>query len=334
DQLGLSVDAERRKSIRANHSATHLLHKALKLVLGDHVKQAGSIVAPDYLRFDYSHFAAPSLEQLEKVEDLVNGWIRDNAGAQTKVMKLDEARASGAVALFGEKYGEKVRVVSVHPESTELCGGTHVRRTGDIGLFKITSESSIASGVRRIVGLTGVGAFAHVREVEKELRKASELLKTTPKELVKRVELTLKRMKDVEKKAEEAVVRASAPNAKDVAEQVREINGVKVLTARLDNVDPKMLRGIGDRYRDQLQSGLVALGGSTEDGKAIILVAATKDVVAKGFKAGDLIREMAKEVGGSGGGKPDMAQAGGTEPSKIPAAFDRLYELVKGQTPA
>ncbi len=329
ESFQLSVDGQRRSSIRANHSATHLMHKALKLVLGDHVKQAGSIVAPDYLRFDYSHFSAPSGEQLEQVEDLVNGWIRDNAAAQTKLMKLDEAKASGAVALFGEKYGEQVRVVSVHPESTELCGGTHVKRTGDIGLFKITSESSIASGVRRIVALTGLGALAHVREQEKELRRAAELLKAPPKELAKRVEATLKRLKEVEKKAEDAAVRASQGNASG-SQEIREVNGVKVLTSRVDPAEAKLFRGLADKLRDQLQSGVVALGGQTEDGKALILVAATKDVVAKGLKAGDLVREMAKEVGGSGGGKPDLAQAGGTDPTKIPAAFDKLLQLVKG----
>ncbi|HZX42777.1 MAG TPA: alanine--tRNA ligase, partial [Myxococcaceae bacterium] len=178
DMVQLSVDGQRRDAIRANHSATHLLHRALKIVLGEHVKQAGSVVAPDYLRFDYSHFSPPTTEQLEQVEDLVNGWILDNEDAQTRVMALDEAKKAGAVALFGEKYGERVRVVSVHPQSTELCGGTHVRRTGDIGLFKITSEGGIASGVRRIVALTGRGAVAWVRELEHEVRRAAELLRT------------------------------------------------------------------------------------------------------------------------------------------------------------
>ncbi|HYV49232.1 MAG TPA: alanine--tRNA ligase [Myxococcaceae bacterium] len=335
DQLDLAVDGQRRAMIRANHSATHLLHKALKLVLGDHVKQAGSVVAPEYLRFDYSHFAAPAAEQMEKAEDLVNGWIRDNAPAETKVMGLEEAKRSGAVALFGEKYGDKVRVVSVHPESTELCGGTHVRRSGDIGFFKITGESSIASGVRRITGLTGIGALQYVREMEHEVRRAAELLKTTPKELSRRVESTQKRVKDLERKVEEVTVRAmkgGAPasgNGSPAEAQTQEIGGIKVLTRQVDEADPKILRTLADQYRDQLRSGVVALGGATADGKALILVAATKDVVEKGFKAGDLIREMAKEVGGAGGGKPDMAQAGGSDPSKIPAAFERLYGLIR-----
>ena len=223
----------RRNAIRRNHSATHLLHRALQLVLGDHVKQAGSVVAPDYLRFDYAHFQAPGTAELERVEDLVNGWIRENADATTRVMALDEAKASGAVALFGEKYGDQVRVVSVHPESTELCGGTHVRRSGDIGLFKITSESSIASGVRRIVALTGSGALAWVREMEHELRRAAEVLRTSPKELVKRAEATQKRLKELEREVESAALRASSSST-DALSQVREVNGIKVLATRVD----------------------------------------------------------------------------------------------------
>jgi len=335
DVLQLSVDTERRKAIRANHSATHLLHKALKRVLGDHVKQAGSVVAPEALRFDYSHFAAPTAEQLEQVEDLVNGWVRDNAEAQTKTMGLDEAKKSGAVALFGEKYGDKVRVVSVHPESTELCGGTHVRRTGDIGLIKLTAESSVASGVRRLVALTGTFALEYVREQEKELRRAADLLKTSPRELVKRVEATQKRLKDLEKDLEKATVRAlRSDSSADSAgasggNETREVAGIKILTRQVDPADAKIFRTLADQLRDQIKSGVVALGGQTADGKALILVAATKDVVARGIKAGDLVREMAKEVDGAGGGKPDMAQAGGADPSKIAVALGKIYELVK-----
>ncbi len=324
----LSVDSQRRRAIRANHSATHLLHKALKLVLGDHVKQAGSVVAPDYLRFDYSHFAPPTPEQIEQLEDLVNGWIRENAAAETRVMALDDAKKAGAVALFGEKYGDRVRVVSVHPQSTELCGGTHVRRTGDIGLFKMVSDASIASGVRRIVALTGAGALAYVREIEDQVRKAAELLKTSPKELVKRVEASQKRIKELERKAEEAAVRASGGSAADTLEQAREVNGIKVIATRVDPADAKVFRSLADRLRDRMRSGVVAIGGG-KDGKALLLVAATPDVVARGISAVDLVREMAKEIGGSGGGKADLAQAGGNDPSRIPAALEKIYELVK-----
>ncbi len=327
DAVHLSVNGERRKAIRANHSATHLLHKALKLVLGDHVKQAGSVVAADYLRFDYSAFAAPTPEQLEQIEDLVNGWIRENAGAETKEMPLEEARKSGAVALFGEKYADTVRVVSVHPESVELCGGTHVKRTGDIGLFKITQESSIASGVRRMVALTGTGALQYLRDLERELRRAAVLLKTSPKELVSRVEATQKRVKDLERKVEEVQLKATRASTGDGGEQVREVKGVKVLTTRVDPADAKVFRGLADQLRDKLKSGVVVIGGE-KDGKALILVAATKDVVERGVKAGDLVREMAQLVGGSGGGKPDMAQAGGADPSGIGNALEKVLQLV------
>ncbi len=328
DPVHLSVDAQRRRAIRANHSATHLLHKALKVVLGDHVKQAGSVVAPDYLRFDYAHFAGPSPQQLEQIEDLVNQWIRDNADAQTRIMPLDEAKRSGAVALFGEKYGDRVRVVSVHPESTELCGGTHVRRTGDIGLFKIASEASIASGVRRIMAFTGSGALNYIREMEHQIKGAAELLKSSPKELLKRIEATQKRIKELERKAEEAAVRANSGSSGEALEQSREVNGMKILTRQVEPADAKVFRGLADQLRDRLRSGIVAIGGG-KDGKAMILVAATPDVVARGFSAAELIREMAKEIGGSGGGRADMAQAGGTDPARIPAALDKLYELVK-----
>jgi alanyl-tRNA synthetase len=327
DALEQQVDGARRDMIRANHSATHLLHKALKVVLGDHVKQAGSVVAPDALRFDYAHFQAPAPEALEKVEDLVNGWIRENTQAGTQVMAIDEAKKAGAVALFGEKYGDRVRVVSVHPESTELCGGTHVRRTGDIGLFKITSESSIASGVRRISAVTGTGAFGHLRELDKELDRAAAMMKVPRKELSRRIEGTLKRVKELEKKVEELQVKGSA--ASGPAQEVRDINGVKVLTHRVDPADAKVFRGLADRYRDQLKSGVVGLAGETADGKALVLVAATKDLVERGYKAGDMVKDLATVIGGTGGGKPDMAQAGGPDPSRIAQAFERLYELVR-----
>ena len=329
DMVQAGVDGQRRSSIRANHSATHLLHKALKLVLGEHVKQAGSVVAPDYLRFDFSHFSPMTPEQQEQVEDLVNTWIRENAEAQTRVMNLEDAKKSGAVAMFGEKYGETVRVVTVHPQSTELCGGTHVRRSGDIGLFKLTGEAGVASGVRRITAVTGIGALQYVRDTERELKKVAELLKTSPKDLAKRVESTQKRIKELERKVEEVAVKAQAGSSKDLMEQARDINGMKVLATRMDPADPNVFRGLADQLRDRIKSGIIAIGGE-KDGKVVLLVAATKDVVARGIHAGNLLRDMAKEVNGRGGGKPDLAQGGGEDPSRIPAAFDKLYELVKG----
>ena len=328
DVVQLSVDGQRRNSIRANHSATHLLHRGLKIILGEHVKQAGSVVAPDYLRFDYSHFSQPTPEQLERVEDLVNGWIRDNAGAETKVMDLDEAKKVGSVALFGEKYGDRVRVVSVHPQSTELCGGTHVRRTGDIGFFKIISDGGIASGVRRIVALTGIGALEWVREMDHEVRRASELLRTSPKELVRRVEATQRRVKELEKEVETAVRRASATSSGDVLAEAREVNGVKVLAQRVDPADAKAYRMLADQFRDKLRSGVVVVWGE-KDGKGLVLVGATKDIVARGFSAAEAIREVARVAGGSGGGKPDLAQAGGADPALLGAAVEKLVASVR-----
>ncbi|MFN0062002.1 MAG: alanine--tRNA ligase [Myxococcaceae bacterium] len=329
ESFQLTVDAQRRQELRRNHSATHLLHRALRKVLGEHVKQAGSVVAHDLLRFDYAHFAAPTPQQLEEVEDTVNAWIRENTEAQTRVMSLDDAKRAGAVALFGEKYGDRVRVVTVHPESTELCGGTHVKRTGDIGAFKISSESSIASGVRRIVALTGAVAMRFVREQELELHRAAELLKAAPREVSQRIESLQKRVKELERKAEEAAVRGAVGTGQDVLAQARDINGLKVLALRVDPADARVFRELADRFRTQLKSGVVAIGGE-KDGKVLLLVAATADAVARGFNAGALVRELAKEVNGSGGGKADLAQAGGSEPSKLPAALDKFYALVSG----
>ncbi|MBM4776751.1 MAG: alanine--tRNA ligase [Archangiaceae bacterium] len=328
ETLTLQVDAERRNRIRANHSATHLLHRALKVVLGETVNQKGSEVTPEQLRFDFSTYQALTQEQIDRVEDLVNGWVRDNKGAETKVMGLAEARAAGAVALFGEKYGEKVRVVTVHPESTELCGGTHVFRSGDIGLFKIIEESAIAAGVRRIVAYTGAAAVNHFRGIERLLMQSAALYKAAPPDLPKRIETNQKRVKELEKKIEE--VQLKAASASTDAESVQDVNGIKVLTHRVDGADANLLKQLADKYRDKLHSGVVGLGGATADGKAIILVAATKDLVDKGFKSGDAVKVMAAELGGKGGGRADMAQAGGTDPSKLPQAFEKLIAHVKG----
>ena len=326
--ITLSVDVKRRDQIRANHSATHLLHRALKVVLGETVNQKGSIVQPELLRFDFSHFSPMTQEQIDRVEDLVNGWIRDNAAADTKLMALADARKAGAVALFGEKYGETVRVVSVHGESTELCGGTHVRRSGDIGFFKIQQEMSIASGVRRIIALTGQAAVEFSRAQERLLHEAAELYKSAPADLSKRIETSQKRIKELEQKLKEAQLRAASGGAKS-GEQVQEINGIKLITQLVEPADPGVFRQLWDNYKTK-PGYVVGLGGTTADGKALILVGASQDVVAKGFKAGDAVRVMAAEVGGKGGGKPDMAQAGGTDASKIPQAFEKLVSMVKG----
>ncbi|AKU90204.1 alanine--tRNA ligase [Vulgatibacter incomptus] len=326
EEVDALVDGERRRAIKANHSATHLLHRVLKDVLGEHVKQAGSVVAPDHMRFDYTHFQAPSPEQLEDVEERVNRMIRDDAAATTQLLSLDEARASGAVALFGEKYGETVRVIQVHPASRELCGGTHTTRTGEIGFFKVTSEASIAAGVRRIVAVTGEGALRWVQERDRDLRAAAGLLRAAPGELASKIDAAQKRMRDLEKELDAARKKLAAAKSGDLLAQAREIRGVKVLVTRAEG-DAQALRELADKLRDKLGSGIIALGGES-DGKAVLLVAATPDVVAKGIKAGDLVREMAKEVGGKGGGKPDLAQAGGPDPSKLDQALAKLDELL------
>ncbi len=326
EDLRALVDGERRQAIRANHSATHLLHRVLKDVLGEHVKQAGSVVAPDYLRFDYTHFAGPAPEEIEEIEKRVNRMIRDNASSGTQVLTLDEARASGAVALFGEKYGERVRVVQVHPASRELCGGTHVERTGDIGFFKITTESSIAAGVRRIVAVTGIGALDYVQQRDRELKHAASLLRASPDDLADKIEQAQKRTRDLEKELDGLRKQLAAAKSGDLLAQAREVNGIRVLATRAEG-EARDLRELADKRRDKIGSGLIALGGEAE-GKAVLLVAVTPDVVAKGIKAGDIIKTIAAEVGGRGGGKPDLAQAGGPDPSGIDRALARVYELV------
>jgi len=328
DTVHLQVHAESRKATQANHSATHLMHKALKNVLGNHVKQAGSVVSPESLRFDYTHFAAPELSQLEAVEDCVNRWICENEATQTQLMPLAQAKAEGAVALFGEKYGETVRVVSVHPESKELCGGTHTQRTGDIGLFKIVAESSIASGVRRIQALTGAKAFAWLRDMEKELKRAAEIAKAPPRELSTRMLHIQKRMKEFEKRLELSLV-ASQISTQEAKTTMKEIAGIRLISQNLGTITPKTMRALADKYRDEMKSGLVALTGTTPDNKAIVLLAATPDVVAKGFRAAELIKSMAEAMGGTGGGKADLAQAGATDASRLPAALEILERLLK-----
>ena len=326
ERVEARVDAARRQAIRLNHSATHLLHRALQEVVGPHVRQAGSVVAPDYLRFDYTHFQGLDPETLEAVEARVNEMIRDNAEATTREMPLDEAKASGAVALFGERYGDVVRVVQVHPRSKELCGGTHVRRTGEIGLFKIVSEGSIASGVRRIVAVTGVEAIAWLHRRERETMAAARLLRTSPDELGSKVDAMLRRIRELEKEVESLRGQLAQARTGDLLDKVREVAGIRVLATRVPG-DATALRELADRLRGRMGSGVIALG-SESDGKAVILVALTKDLVDRGLRAGDFVREMAREVGGRGGGKPDLAQAGGPDVSGLDRALERIYELV------
>jgi len=323
DRAQLAVDEDRRDLIRANHSATHLLQFALRERLGEHVKQHGSVVAPDYLRFDFTHFEALTPDDLRSVEARVNELVRRNEPTDVSVLKLEEARKSGAMMIFGEKYGDVVRVVRLGP-SKEFCGGTHVRRTGDIAFFRIGSEESISAGVRRIEAYTGPRAVEETQRADAELRRAAALLRAGALEVSQKIEQTQRRVKELERALEEARAKVAAAQSGDLAAQAREVGGAKVLSARVQG-DGKALRELADKLRERIGRGVVALG-SEHDGKAVLLVAVTKDLTQK-LKAGDLVKEAAKLVGGSGGGKPDLAQAGGQDPAGLDRALKRVEEL-------
>ena len=327
EKVELIVDAPRRAGLRRNHSATHLLHHALRGLLGEGVKQAGSVVAPDYLRFDYTAYQPLTDEQRMQLERRVNQLVYENYEVQTKVMDPEQAMKSGAIAFFGDKYVtlSKVRVLQIGP-SIELCGGTHVSRSGDIGFFKIVSEGAIAAGVRRIVAMTGPEALELVHDEEQQLAKAAAALKSAPKDLVLRAEQTAARVKELERELEQLQRKAATAKSSELAQGAREVHGVKVLAARHDSGDPEAMRELADKLRDQMKSGIVVLGGE-KDGKANLLVAVTPDL-SKKYRAGDLVKELSKTLGGRGGGKPEMAQAGGGDPAQLDAALARAYELV------
>ncbi|HEX9574787.1 MAG TPA: alanine--tRNA ligase [Myxococcales bacterium] len=328
EKLELIVDKDRRAGLRANHSATHLLHRALREIFGEGAKQAGSVVAPDYLRFDYTSYQPLSEEQRMQIEARVNQLIRENYAAETRVMDPESAMKSGAIAFFGDKYTQlsRVRVLQIGP-SVELCGGTHVARSGDIGFFKIQSEGAIAAGVRRIVAVTGPEAVALVHEGEKQLARAASALRGSPKDVALKAEQAAGRIRELERELEQLSKKAAAAKSSELAQGARQVNGVKVLAARHENGDPESLRELADKLRDQLKSGIVVLGG-VKDGKATLLVAVTPDL-SKKYKAGDLVKELSKTLGGRGGGKPELAQAGGGDPAQLDAALARAYELVR-----
>ena len=324
-----TIDAVRREAIVLNHSATHLLHAALRAVLGDHVTQKGSLVAPDRLRFDFSHNEAVTHEQLEQIETLVNEQIRLNAQAETAVMDFEEAVAAGAMALFGEKYDARVRVLRIGDFSTELCGGTHVARAGDIGLLKITSEAGIAAGVRRIEAVTGARALSWVRAGESALGRIAGMVRATREEAEDKVRHLMDRSRQLEKEVQQLKARLAAGQGSDLAEQARDVGGIKVLAARVDGADPKALREAVDRLKQRLGTAVVVLA-SVEDDKARLVAGVTKDVTNR-VKAGALVGEIAPLVGGRGGGRPDMAQAGGSDPSGLDAALERVPHYVEEQ---
>ncbi|ACY59801.1 alanine--tRNA ligase [Yersinia pestis PY-13] len=313
------VDVVRRNRIRLNHSATHLLHAALRNVLGEHVAQKGSLVNDKYLRFDFSHFEAMKPEQIRLVEDLVNEQIRRNMPVQTEVMELDAAKEKGAMALFGEKYDDQVRVLTMGDFSTELCGGTHASRTGDIGLFRILTESGTAAGIRRIEAVTGEGAIALLHQQSDLLQDVAHLVKGDIHNLADKVRAVLDRSKMLERELQQLKDQQAAQESASLSSSAKLINGVKLLVSQLDNVEPKMLRTMVDDLKNQLGSAIIVLA-TTADDKVSLIVGVTKDLTGK-VKAGELIADIAQQVGGKGGGRPDMAQAGGTDVQALPAAL-------------
>ncbi|MEO3681058.1 alanine--tRNA ligase [Shewanella vesiculosa] len=318
-QLIAQVDKNLRHRTQLNHSVTHLLHAALRQVLGSHVSQKGSLVNPERLRFDFAHFEAVKASELKAVEDLVNAQIRRNHELCTTEMAIDEAKEKGAMALFGEKYDDQVRVVTMGDFSIELCGGTHVGRTGDIGLFKITSEGGIAAGVRRIEAVTGIAAMAYIADQQAVLDEAAQLLKSDSASVVAKLKAQLDKVKQLEKDLSQLKDKLAAAASADMAGDAVDINGVKLLVKQLDGIDPGSLRGLQDELKQKLKSAIIVLGTS-KDGKVNLIAGVSNDLTKK-VKAGELVAMVAQQVGGKGGGRPDMAQAGGTQPENLAAAL-------------
>jgi len=325
ERLQLSVNRRTRQDAARNHTATHLVHAALRDLLGPHVKQYGSLVAPNRLRFDFAHFRPLASRDIDEIESIVNEQVRQDQPVQTDVMGVQEAVAGGALAFFGDKYGDQVRVVHIDTFSKELCGGTHCRRTGEIGLFRIVSESGVAAGVRRIECLTGSGALDSLKRLEADVRELSDLLKVAPGEVVSRTRKLSEQLKEKERELAEVKLKMASTSSGD--SQAREIKGVQVHAQRTDGLDVNGMRALADQLRDKLRSGVVALGAAN-DGKVSLLVVVTKDLVGR-LKAGDLIKEMATEVGGTGGGRPEMAQAGGKNPEGLGTALEKVFGLVQ-----
>ncbi len=330
DCLTGRVDGFRRDAARRNHTATHLMHSALRQVLGKHVKQAGSVVDPHRLRFDVTHYTALEPGEIEEVENLVNEHILLDTEVLTEIKGLDEAVSEGAMALFGEKYLDRVRVVSVGDYSKELCGGTHVARTGEIGVFKIVAETSSAAGVRRIEAVTGNGAFLQYREAFRNVRRMAAMLRVRERRLVDTLEMLLAERKKQAREIGELKARVARAGVAKLAERARTINGMRVLAAKLDGVERGQLRSLADVLRQRLGSGLVVLG-TVHDGRVALIAAATKDVAGKRVHAGQVVRAIAKVVGGGGGGRPDMAEAGGRNPDGLPRALEMVYQLVRNR---
>jgi len=331
DTVTLKVNSEQRAATAKNHSATHLLHKALRMVLGNHVQQAGSLVSGDRLRFDFTHFSAMTEEEIGRVENIVNEHIAKNLPVITKVMSLDDAKKEGAMALFGEKYAEKVRVVSMGDFSKELCGGTHVSSTGVITVFKILSETGIAAGVRRIEALTGNGVLQYYKDLEKKLYEAARAAKTEPAQLTGRIEALLDEIKALKSENEKLKSKLASSSIGDIMNQVQEVKGVKLLAASVPELDMNGLRNLGDKLRDKLGEGVIVLASSTAPDKVSLVAMVSEGAVSKGAHAGNLIKELAVLVGGGGGGRPNMAQAGGKNAAGINDAIAKAREVLSSQ---
>ena len=324
------VCSQTRLATARNHSATHLLHKALRTVLGSHVEQAGSLVTPDRLRFDFTHFSAMTPEEIKKVEDLVNSQIQASLPVETKIMGLEDAKKTGAMALFGEKYGDEVRVVTMGDFSTELCGGTHVSNTNTISCFRILSEAGIAAGVRRIEALTSQGLLDFYRHEEEELHEAAKAAKTTPAGLAAKIEAMMEEIRSLHNENEKLKNKMAKESMGNVLDQVKEVKGVKLLAARADGTDMNGLRTLGDQLKEKLGEGVIVLASVT-DGKVNLMATATDGAMAQGAHAGNLIKGIAALVGGGGGGRPNMAQAGGKNPAGVDGALARAEEVLDGQ---
>lgn len=322
----LSVNAERRNATALNHTATHILHSVLRQVLGDHVKQAGSLVSPDRLRFDFTHFSGIDQEALDKIESAVNERIRGNASTSIEVMDAEKAFKSGATALFEEKYGDVVRVISLAAFSKELCGGTHTDSTGNIGLFRIVSESSIASGVRRIEALTGAAAVSYTQRCENILQTLARLVREKPEELPHRVEKMISQQRLLEKELEKAKAKIASRATDAIDDEIKSLNGVRVLIKKVSVETPAALRDLADKFRDKIKSGIIVLGSAAGD-KVLLIVLVTSDLTGK-YHAGNIVKQVSSIVGGGGGGRPDMAQAGGNIPEKLDEALSKAYDVV------
>ena len=328
DKVTLTVDEKKRIDTAKNHSATHLLQEALRIVLGNHVEQAGSLVTPDRLRFDFTHFQPMTEEEIEKVEAIVNEQIEKSIDVETKVLAIEDAKKTGAKALFNEKYGDTVRVVCMGDFSKEFCGGTHVSNTGLINSFKIVSESGVAAGVRRIEALTGNGVFAYYKDIEKKYNDICKVAKATPANVEEKIAHMQAEIKSLNSEIESLKNKAANEALGDVLNQAEDVNGVKFLAVKLNDVDMNELRNLSDDLKSKIGSGVVVLASAMGSDKVNLIVTATDDIVKAGVHAGNIIKSAAPCVGGGGGGRPNMAQAGGKNPAGIEKAFETAKETL------